>query len=175
MSRESKNRILYLAVCGNPAGKELLAVFRFIELAPATLCEPGRNIHKNGDPESLATRKFMESVVDRHSDEILKDRAWKCVSCDKPAEEMLHSAVSFLSQNTRNKSTWPDFVPKIIDRVFPFCTIGGECSRNAEKLALATAKESINSENAEVDVSKSCENCGKGPEVKLCSGCKISA
>lgn len=170
MSQESTVPILYLAFCGNFTGiaDNRLWDFYFVEQAPASICQPHTitEEHKYADPDPIATKVFIKSLIDRHNEKILYDRTWQCVKCNKPAEELLHATLSFLSPNA--EVTAPNFVPKIIDYVLPICELGGACCSHAEKCVKEFAKVPMRSH---LDVSKSCENAARGPR----SNCAVDA
>jgi hypothetical protein len=95
MSQQETVTVRYVVVCGKPSPNGTGRQFNYLAQAPASLCAP----HSvNGPkPDEDAAGKFIASLVDAHHDEIMRSRAWRCIVCDKPAKEILYSAVPFLS------------------------------------------------------------------------------
>lgn len=155
----------YIVVCGNPLSDSEAEKFVYSEQAPAPLCEP--HGASKPAPDADETGKFIASVVDRHHLEILKIKAWCCISCNQPAKELLHSAIPFLSPGP---TATPDFKPTIWDTAAPICRSGGSCDRLAEELVHKFAKDGLPMHIFEL--TSTCDRCGKKTDVKLCGGCK---
>jgi hypothetical protein len=165
---ESNDRtipIQYMGGCGNPSPDGAMYPFQYSERAPVSLCEP----HGNGkpSPDTDKTGHFMTAVIERHHLEILHSRSWRCVSCNQPAKELLHTTLPFLSPGP---DALPEFEPMIWDTVVPICRSGGACDRLCEGLSHKFAQESL--EGQEFYISKTCDCCGGKTGVKLCMGCK---
>jgi hypothetical protein len=108
--------IQYIVVCGKPTPDGELYHFKYTEQAPSTLCEPHGNGKPIPDPDE--TGKFIASVINRNHSEILGRKAWQCISCSKPAKELLHSAVPFLSPGPTASA---NFEPTIWDTAALIC------------------------------------------------------
>jgi len=61
------------------------------EQAPVSLCD--RAHYGAPDPNTDTTDQFLTSLVERHNTRFLFSNAWRCRSCDKPAQEPYHSAI----------------------------------------------------------------------------------
>jgi hypothetical protein len=159
--------IRYLVMCGKPTLDGLAYPFEYSEQAPLSLCNGPPSSGPDPDPD--ATGQFITSVVDRHNAEILASRPWLCQVCDKPAGELLHSAIARLRPGL---GATAEYVPFIWDTVVPICRSGGGCDRTALEWAGAFGKEGMPTLQLG---SKVCERCGKVTGVKQCSGCKVLA
>jgi hypothetical protein len=159
--------IRYLVMCGKPTSDGLAYPFEYSEQAPLSLCN--RLPSSGPDPDPDATGQFITSIVDRHNAEILTSRPWLCQVCDRPAGELLHSAIARLSPGL---GATAEYVPFIWDTVVPICRSGGDCDRTASEWAEAFGKEGMPTLQLGVKV---CERCGKVTGVKQCSGCKVLA
>jgi hypothetical protein len=160
-------KIRYLVMCGKPTSDGLAYPFEYSEQAPLSLCN--RLPSSGPDPDPDATGQFITSIVDRHNAEILTSRPWLCQVCDRPAGELLHSAIARLSPGL---GATAEYVPFIWDTVVPICRSGGDCDRTASEWAEVFGKEGMPTLQLGVKV---CERCGKVTGVKLCSGCKVLA
>ncbi|KAH7400472.1 hypothetical protein BKA64DRAFT_482606 [Cadophora sp. MPI-SDFR-AT-0126] len=157
----------YIVFCGDPSigGRQ----FTYSAAAPTTLCTPTSD--HDPKPDRDETGLFLTTLIDAHHDEILTSQAWRCVSCGKPAKEILHSAVPLLSPNKERMQ--PGFEPTVVDIASPICFSGGECDRKAEEAAQKLQRESlVTMPWQQFDASKTCDRCGKKSGVMLCGGCK---
>jgi hypothetical protein len=172
MAQEQTVTIRYLVFCGKHTPDGSMRSFNYREQAPASLCVP--HVDDGPRPDADATGLFISSIVNRHNDEILLSQAWRCVTCDKPATEILHSAVPLLSP-VADRAT-ADFEPTVMDNAAPICMSGGACDRAAEKTVHEFAKSALIQKPWQTwDMSKTCDRCAKKSGVKLCSGCKLIA
>jgi hypothetical protein len=158
----------YLVYCGNPTPNGFMWAFQYLEQAPASLCKPHTDKEPGPDPDDNGV--FITSLIERHNDEILHSHAWRCVTCHKPAKELLHSAVPLLSPNSER--ALPGFEPTVLDFSAPNCMSGGACDREAEKSLHEFATSSLLHESWKIERSKTCDKCGRKSGVKLCGGCK---
>jgi hypothetical protein len=165
-SAEATVTIRYIVACGNPTSDSLYP-FEYSEQAPLSLCN--RPPSSAPDPNPDATGQFITYVVDRHNEEILISRPWKCQVCNKTAKELLHNAIARLSPGL---GATADYEPFIWDTVVPICRSGGDCDRTAEEWAGTFGKDAMPTLQLGT---KSCERCGKVTDVKKCSGCKVLA
>jgi len=171
MSQERTVPIHYWVICGKHAPDGFMRDFKYPEQAPASLCKPHSVIEPT--PDADATGVLIASLIDRHHSEVLQSYPWRCVTCDKPATEILHSAVPLLSPGP---SASADFEPMVVDNAAPICISGGACDRNAEKMVHQFAKDAlIHKPWQRWEVSKTCDKCGKKSGVKLCGGCRLIA
>ncbi|KAG4423545.1 hypothetical protein IFR04_003368 [Cadophora malorum] len=160
----------FIVFCGDPAvgGHQ----FTYAAVAPTVLCTP--HTDEDSKPDRDDTGVFLTSLVEAHHNEILQSQAWRCVSCNKPAKELLHCAVPLLSPH--KPTMLPGFEPTVIDIASPICISGGACDRKAEEAAHKVQKEGfITKPWQEFDDSKTCDRCGRKSGVKLCGGCKVIA
>ncbi|KAE9376054.1 hypothetical protein N431DRAFT_556319 [Stipitochalara longipes BDJ] len=172
MSQEETVTVRYLVICGKHTPDGFREKFDYSAQAPPSLCKPHNDNEPGPDPD--ATGVFITSLIDRHNEEILCSRVWRCVTCGKRAKNLLHSAVPILSPNAERATA--DFEPTILDNATPICVSGGACDRNAEKMVQDFAKNNlIQRPWQELDLSKTCDKCGKKSGVKVCSGCKLIA
>src|SRR5450432_1246251 len=142
--------ILYIVACGKPTPDGEMSRFEFSDQAPFLLCEP----HGDGKPAPDAdeTGMFITTVIDRHHPKVLYSKARRCVSCNKPARELFHSGLPFLSPGP---DATPDFKPFIWDTTVPICRSGGACDHHAADLAHTFARNAF-PEN-EIFVGKICD------------------
>jgi len=172
MAQEETFTVRYLVACGKHTRDGFMEGFEYFEQAPASLCEPHVDGQPGPDPD--ATGVFITSIIDRHHEEILRSRAWQCVTCGKPAKELLHSTIPILSPNAERATA--DFRPTILDNSAPICISGGACDRNAQEVVQEYAKSVlIENQKQTIDTSNTCDTCGKKSGVKLCRGCKLIA
>lgn len=166
-SNESMDRtipIYYIVACGKPTPDGEMCLYKFSERAPASLCEP--HSHSKPKPDTDETGKFVTSVLERHHQDILHRRPWRCISCNKPAEELLHSIIPLLSPGP---DVLPAFEPTIWDITAPICRSGGACDRLAEELVHTLERNSLGDK---FKASKTCDCCGGKTDIKVCKGCK---
>jgi hypothetical protein len=102
MAQEQTVTIRYLVFCGKHTPDGSMRSFNYREQAPASLCVP--HVDDGLKPDADANGIFISSIVNRHNDEILLSQAWRCVTCDKPATEILHSAAPLLSPSPRSQT-----------------------------------------------------------------------
>ena len=163
----------YWVICGNPTKDGSFRSFNFEAEAPAALCLPHLDNGPKPDPDDAGI--FITTLVDRHNNEILHSRAWRCVTCDKRATELLHQAVPVLSP-VADRADFEKFFPTVIDICAPICISGGECDRAANKVAQDFAKSALIQKPWQIfEDTKTCDTCGKKSGVKVCSGCKLIA
>lgn len=159
--------IRYIVMCGKPTPDGLSYPFEYSEQAPLSLCN--RLPSSDPDPDPDATGQFITSVVDRHNAEILFSRPWSCQVCNRPAGELLHSAIPALNPGLGATAEYERF---IWDTIVPICKSGGDCDRTALGWAETFGKDGMPTLKLGTKV---CERCGKVTGVKLCGGCKVLA
>lgn len=167
-SSETRDRTVsvhYIVACGKPTPDGEMHPFMYSEQAPISLCEPHGYGKPKPDPDE--TGKFITSVIERHHIEILHRRSWRCISCNAPAKELLHSVLPLLFPGP---DALPDFEPTLWDTATPICRSGGVCDRLAEEIVHAFARDSLGADRFEA--SKTCESCGGKTGFKRCAGCK---
>lgn len=167
-SNESRDRttpVHYIVMCGKPTPDGEAYPFNYSEQAPISICEP----HGDGKPSPDAdeTGKFITSVIDRHHLDIFQRRSWRCISCDEPATEILHSVIPLLSPGP---DVLPEFEPTIWDTATPICRSGGACDRLAEEMVHEFGRNSLGKDKFEA--TKTCDWCGGKTDIKVCAGCK---
>lgn len=169
MSQAETVSVRYLVSCGKHTPDSILQKFEYSAEAPASLCAPHSVIRP--PPDEDATGVFIASLIDRHHDAILRSQQWRCVTCGKPATELLHSAVPLLSPGLFAAA---DFVPTIVDNAAPICMSGGVCDREAEKSVHEFAGDALVQRPWQVfEKTPTCDKCGKKSGLKLCGGCKF--
>jgi hypothetical protein len=164
-SRDRTTSVQYNVFCGKLTPDGEMYQFKYYEQAPISLCIPHGNGNPIPDPDK--TGHFMTSVIERHHSDILCRRSWRCVSCNKPAEELLHSALPFLSPGP---DALPEFRPTILDIASPICRSGGACDRLAEELVHKLAQSALGEDKFKA--SKTCDWCGGKSDIKTCAGCR---
>lgn len=161
-SRERTIPIDYMVFCGKTGGEQYQ--FKYTVQAPVSLCQPQGNGKPPPDPDE--TGRFLTSIIERYHDDILHRRSWRCVSCNKPAKELLHQMIPFLSPAP---DALPEFEPNLLDVASPICRSGGACDRLAEKCFHKFAEHSLG--RTKFEASKTCDACGGKTNVKVCAGC----
>lgn len=141
----------YKIFCGNPFPPGEMHPYSFTESAPASLCVPG--------PDEDAMGVFIVGLVEKHHNEVLSSRLWKCVVCNKPATELLHQPIPVLHLPK----------PEVMETVVPICSSGGECDAKAGKQVTSMFKLAI----PMINISRNCEVCGKRMGAKKCKGCMV--
>jgi len=169
---EETSPIRYIVYCGKPPPHGRLKdmeEMHWRERAPASLCKPRAS---NGDDSGLqeAISVFLKSIVQRHHEEILKDHAWQCANCDKPATQLVHSPHAILCNNPGGIYIH-DIGPAVMDITAPICTSSGACHREAEKTTHEYA-QLILSLPAEFGLPRSCVMCGNKPGYNFCMYCR---
>ncbi|KAF8855420.1 hypothetical protein BDZ45DRAFT_692583 [Acephala macrosclerotiorum] len=163
---DHKVPIIYSVSCGKFDGPSELIKYEFSESAPASLCIPKTPGAIPPDADEIGL--LITPLIDKHNSAILKDRPWRCVICDKKANDLLHSALPALSAGP---SAGSDFVSTVLDFVSPICFSGGACDAAAEEMTHRFSKGFA----PWMKKSKTCDACGKKSGLKLCAGCKLLA
>ncbi|KAL3425173.1 hypothetical protein PVAG01_04454 [Phlyctema vagabunda] len=164
--------IRYIVWCGNPSVDGSVLTLEYDERAPASACKaPPKD---QPDLNSDAVGMFIRALLDRHHEEVFDTRAWRCVSCDKPAKELHHFAINYLSSTADRVS--PRFVPTVIDTPAPICISGGACDRDARRMVHEFYEDALGPKPDKLpQLPRNCDRCGKVSEVKLCGGCRTLA
>lgn len=131
--------------------------YNFRETIPVSLCGPRTN--------QAAMGKFICDVVERHNEDILLDRAWKCIICRKPAKELLHKPLPvFPRAHDGDEAVYKG---EMVDMVAPICRSAGRCDVEADRLVTASYREALPS----IQAAPNCERCGRKGELRRCTGC----
>ena len=168
MSREEKVPIRCFVFCANrtPEAFSPPVPFKFTDQVPASLCESHEN--EKDETNAAAQRVFSSDIVKSHHIEVLRSRAWLCVTCLKPATDLVHQIVPCWPSPP---GTW------IMDCAAPICVSAGPCRADAMKILKNVAKtvSGIELSDKRFDFQKFCEVCGKVTGAKMCGGCNIVA
>ncbi|EER44912.1 conserved hypothetical protein [Histoplasma capsulatum H143] len=107
---------------------------------PSALCNLPAGEAVDHDAES----QFVQNVISLYNQEIFSAREWRCQICGKPAKELYHAMVPFLSSGRGSLASFQPFIalrpssafqPSVWDSVIPICVAAGMCDRKAEEVA----------------------------------------
>ncbi|EEH03481.1 conserved hypothetical protein [Histoplasma capsulatum G186AR] len=139
----SKTQVIYLGICGIPGSPFYMNdsyTFRFTVDCPSALCNLPAGEAVDHDAES----QFVQNVISLYNQEIFSAREWRCQICGKPAKELYHAMVPFLSSGRGSLASFQPFIalqpssafqPSVWDSVIPICVAAGMCDRKAEEVA----------------------------------------
>lgn len=174
----SKTQVIYLGICGIPGSPFYMNdsyTFRFTVDCPSALCNLPAGEAVDHDAES----QFVQNVISLYNQEIFSAREWRCQICGKPAKELYHAMVPFLSSGRGSLASFQPFIalqpssafqPSVWDSVIPICVAAGMCDRKAEEVAKGFFTNAL--PGTFLHPEYACEWCGIVRNTKRCTGCK---